>query len=583
MNLVLKTSLKNIFGKPLRTLLVLFSIFICSICALVSFEFAASLKELISGSSIGLSKADGILSASDYSVKGLPEGFPESRILEISNKPENLYKDIEGEYAYVTFEKLSVYGMDVKTAVDMDFIEPVEIGLNEAVITTKFAKDYGYKVGDKLMLHDTDNNEVEVTIIGISANERKNPFISNYSAFINEETSENLARGNRKINLVVIDILDNSKAQAAFKNLQEYYPKAIFMNLLADEDMLKQIDEFARFFYMIFAVTFLLVIFVTASICNRIVSERMPFVGTLRSLGMSSARTARILLLENILYALLGCIPAIVIYGILRIPILTFLGGAGSFEQPGTGSFKPLPPFVSAFEADRPSPFAPAKKTASSETPEKETPTPAPRPQSQSERDSHTLRMNQNEIASSTKACPVCGLRALIGEKYCRNCNYQFSNNSVFSRFEEKHINILAILAAIAMAASVFVSFITYTIENASTLAEEVQHVALINKVDGYAFLLLAALALVFGCFGRNKLIVTVGILSVIATVVEDYFLFYDITQVKDGGHIDNELGFYLLAAGAALILISGIYGIVQEKKKQEHLAEQFNMSSMYR
>ena len=330
MNLVLKTSLKNIFGKPLRTLLVLFSIFICSICALVSFEFAASLKELISGSSIGLSKADGILSASDYSVKGLPEGFPESRILEISNKPENLYKDIEGEYAYVTFERLSVYGMDVKTAVDMDFIEPVEIGLNEAVITTKFAKDYGYKVGDKLMLHDTDNNEVEVTIIGISANERKNPFISNYSAFINEETSENLARGNRKINLVVIDILDNSKAQAAFKNLQEYYPKAIFMNLLADEDMLKQIDEFARFFYMIFAVTFLLVIFVTASICNRIVSERMPFVGTLRSLGMSSARTARILLLENILYALLGCVPAIVIYGILRIPILTFLGGAGS-------------------------------------------------------------------------------------------------------------------------------------------------------------------------------------------------------------------------------------------------------------
>ena len=141
----------------------------------------------------------------------------------------------------------------------------------------------------------------------------------------------------------------------------------------------------------------------------------------------------------------------------------------------------------------------------------------------------------------------------------------------------------MAILAAIAMAASVFVSFITYTIENASTLAEEVQHVALINKVDGYAFLLLAALALVFGCFGRNKLIVTVGILSVIATVVEDYFLFYDITQVKNGGHIDNELGFYLLAAGAALILISGIYGLVQEKKKQEHLAEQFNASAMYR
>ena len=260
------------------------------------------------------------------------------------------------------------------------------------------------------------------------------------------------------------------------------------------------------------------------------------------------------------------------------------LGGAGSFEQPNTGSFKPLPPCVSAFEADRPSPFAPAKNTPTSGAAGKSsTPTPAPKPQPQSSRDSHTLRMDQGEIATSSKGCPVCGTRALLNEKNCRNCGYQFSNNSVFTRFEEKHINILAILAAIAMAASVFVSFITYTLDNASTLAEEVQHVALINKVDGYAFLLLAALALVFGYFGRNKLVVTVGILSVIATVVEDYFLFYDITQVKKGGHIDNELGFYLLAAGAALILIAGIYGLVQEKKKNDRLTEQFNASAMYR
>lgn len=257
------------------------------------------------------------------------------------------------------------------------------------------------------------------------------------------------------------------------------------------------------------------------------------------------------------------------------------LGGAGSFEQPDTGSFKPLPPFVSAFEADRPSPFAPAKKTAG--TASESTPTPAPKPQSQSSRDSHTLRMDQGEIATSTKACPVCGLRALISEKYCRNCNYQFSNNSVFSRFEEKHINIFAILAAIALAASVFVSFITYTLENASTNVEETMHVALINKVDGYGFLLLAALVLVLGCFGRHKLIVAAGVVAVISVVVEDYFLYYDITQVKHGGHIDNELGFYLLAAGAALILISGIYGLVQEKKKNDRLNEQFNASAMYR
>ena len=258
------------------------------------------------------------------------------------------------------------------------------------------------------------------------------------------------------------------------------------------------------------------------------------------------------------------------------------LGGAADYGEEEGGSFKPLPPFVSAFEADRPSPFAPAKKDASakSETP---TPAPAPSPKPQSSRDAHTLRMDAGEIATSSKPCPVCGTRCLLSEKNCRNCGYQFSNNSVFSKFEDKHINILAILAAIAMAASVFVNFITYTIENAASGADDVIHVALINKVDGYAFLLLAALTLVLGFFGRHKLVVTMGVLSVIAVCIENYLLYYDITQVKKGGHIDNEIGFYLLAAGAALILIAGIYALVQEKKKRDRYTEQFNASAMYR
>ena len=54
MNLVLKTSLKNVFGKPLRTFLVVFSIFICSICAMLCFDLVSSMKETLGGSSLEL-------------------------------------------------------------------------------------------------------------------------------------------------------------------------------------------------------------------------------------------------------------------------------------------------------------------------------------------------------------------------------------------------------------------------------------------------------------------------------------------------------------------------------------------------
>ena len=58
--------------------------------------------------------------------------------------------------------------------------------------------------------------------------------------------------------------------------------------------------------------------------------------------------------------------------------------------------------------------------------------------------------------------------------------------------------------------------------------------------------------------------------LSAVAAAAEDYYLWYDITQVKKYGNVDQGIGFYLLAAGAALIFVAGIYGMMKEKKKLE-------------
>ena len=340
MNLVLKTSLKNIFGKPFRTILVMFALFICSISALVCFDFIGSLTQILSSSGLGVTKAECILYADDYVVKKLPEGFPENKVLEIDTNSEKLFKPIEGEDFFVSYERLSIYGFNVQNAVDMEFIQPATIGLNETVITSKFAKDYGYKVGDKLTVHDRANEEVELTIVGISAVETKNFFIQKYSAFVNEETSKIISCGKENYGMVVIDVLDETKAKEAIKMLKDYYDDDSVMSFVTEDSSKDTQNQILKVFYLIFAIAFLLVIFVTASICNRIVGERMPFIGTLRSLGMSNARTARILLLENVLYALLGSVPAIVIYGFLRIVIFeSLLGGLGS------GDFKfSIPP-----------------------------------------------------------------------------------------------------------------------------------------------------------------------------------------------------------------------------------------------
>ena len=334
MNIIFKTSFKNIFCKPFRTLLVVFAIFVCCLCALLCFDLSESITAVLTNYMGSISRADFIVMTSGSDVSKLPDGFPEADTMTLVGESEKLYKKIDGEYCYVTTDSLRILGVDVDEAVDMQFMAKIDIKDDEIYLAKKFADDFGYKVGDKITIHDRAKEELELTVGGLLPVNNKNPLITAHSGVVNLNTSTKICCGELNADMLMIDLKDNSKIDEAKKMLEERYPDATIQELyLSDSDM-QMINEMKAIFYLLFAITFLLVIFVTASICNRIVSERMSFVGTLRSLGMSSARTGRILLLENVLYALLGSIPATVLYSFIRLPILNLL----FYAEDGTGN-----------------------------------------------------------------------------------------------------------------------------------------------------------------------------------------------------------------------------------------------------
>jgi len=325
MNIVLKNSLKNIFCKPFRTLLVVFAIFMCSLCALLCFDLGSAIGRIITDLYASVSRADIMVSSGGSDLSNLPEGFPEADYMKIAGNTEYLYKEIDGEYCYVTTDSLTIYGVDVDEAVDMEFLTPMEVGYGEIFVSKTFADDYGYEEGDKITVHDRKGDEVELTIGGYIPEDNKNPLFSGNNAIVNLETSDILSCGHREANVIMVDVKDNSRIEEAKDMLTDAYPDVSINDMFLTDSDLSLVNEIKAVFYLMFAITFLLVIFVTASICNRIVSERMSFIGTLRSLGMSTARTGRILLLENVLYALLGSVPATVFYMIVRDPLMNVM------------------------------------------------------------------------------------------------------------------------------------------------------------------------------------------------------------------------------------------------------------------
>ncbi len=356
MNIVLKTTLKNIFGKPFRTLLVVFSIFMCSFVAMFCFDFGAAEKNLIMDlySKIG-GNANLVLTATAEDTSRIPADFPEHDEVVLRYFSDMIYCDIEGEPMYATQKDLSVYGMDFEAAERMEMIAHYELEDGHTILTDKAAEDMGVEVGDTVILHDNHGDDHEFIVSQIVESDPMSLLLNGDSALITENDAQILSCGKPGSIMVMIDLADDNQAEQAQMMLEEAYPTGSVQNFAMDESIQEALGQILGVMFLVFAVTFLLVVFVTASICDRIVGERMSFVGTLRSLGMDSRGTGLILLLENLLYAVIGSIPAVFVYSAIRAGMYAAMltgttsdGQAVAFDTPSMSALLPIGVIVGA-------------------------------------------------------------------------------------------------------------------------------------------------------------------------------------------------------------------------------------------
>ncbi|MBO4474880.1 MAG: FtsX-like permease family protein [Clostridiales bacterium] len=322
MLLILKNSFKNIFGKPLRTILIVLSIFTCSLCAYFCFDIGSTIGDLAASLLGNISSADISVSSGGMDLSDISSVLPKSDVLLINKNSETVYSPIPGEYNYVTTVDLQIYGMDMDAGAKMGFLKDLRVGRGEILLSESFAEKNGYKAGDTITLHDRAYLEVPLKVAGVIPKNTQNILLRENAAVVDFETGTLLSCGYGSVDEAQIDLRDDSLIEDVMNKIKERYPDATVTQMALTESSMAALEELQGFLYLIFAILFLIVIFVTASVSNRIVSERMSFIGTLRSLGMSSGKTGRILILENALYALLGSIPATILYVLFRPALL---------------------------------------------------------------------------------------------------------------------------------------------------------------------------------------------------------------------------------------------------------------------
>ena len=324
MGIILKHSWKNILSKPLRLIVLVVCIAMACFAALLAFDMSNNVVSILRGYTAQMLGNINVyvIGAEESDIKGVEE-VADLSYVGVGVRSVYEYSHDETDYNYINTDTYKLFSFtSLETAVDMRILSSdLEIDDNSAVASPSFAEKFDKKVGDTVVLDTADGNEIELVISGIY--DVDSQYLSKDALLISENVMRQINCTEENTHAIwFFCVKDESKISDVTSFLKHSAPKARTTDLYEIEDT-SLIDDYTHLFYLVFLVTILLVAFVSMSMSEKIVNERMSVIGTLRSLGVRSRKTTFILLLENALYAIIGACIGMLLYGVFKAPLLS--------------------------------------------------------------------------------------------------------------------------------------------------------------------------------------------------------------------------------------------------------------------
>lgn len=327
MGVMIKHTLKSMWAHKVRTLLLIFCISICSLAAVGCIELSGSLEGALRTRALAALGSADMAVSSPYPLSDtdtLLSALPENDTLKVYTGSTVFTKHIAGSYDTLAQSAYSIYAVNIQNAKNMGLLDSsLNLTGTQAAVSKDAAQDLGLKAGDTLTLYDSKGAPADFTLSFVDSSERG--LFSTGGAIVIDEENKDICGG---IKLLYIDIKDDTKAGAAAEEVQKTLPLAKVNSAANNEQAENMINTLTNFFTVLFAVCLLLVIFVTVSASQRIITEKMPVIGTFRSLGISARLTYAALLGENVSYGLVGALTGTGIYSLIKPLLFASMGGA---------------------------------------------------------------------------------------------------------------------------------------------------------------------------------------------------------------------------------------------------------------
>ena len=202
-----------------------------------------------------------------------------------------------------------IQGLNIKEAKEFRMLngDVPELEGNQVAISERQAKDYDLKEGQNINLVFEDK-DYEFEIVKVVENKGLNSMTNDYPQFICniEKIAELRNISSDMMDCLYIDVIEEGGAREYSEYLGDNN-KNYMVQALTDEESIKESTVFISYILlMVFVMATIMIMFVVSSLNKIIIAERMPVIGTFRSIGATKLKMNGILILENAMYGLIG-------------------------------------------------------------------------------------------------------------------------------------------------------------------------------------------------------------------------------------------------------------------------------------
>lgn len=339
MKIVLKHILRNIKENKGKNLLIILSLAIASALFIINITLP---KHIISSliESIRIENGSSNLEVSNRNLFNIEELK--------TTKEDILYTPVTYTEGTYNDTLITICGYDIETSKEMKLLgnDVPNLNKNEVVINDYYAKKHGLHEGDIIKLN-IDSQIYELKLVKIVSKKGATYGTENEPYFVaNLETIAEINKTDKdKYNTILIDVKDDTKIDEYSEYLKNNNANIFTYKLVDIDELNEEVSYVSYMMTLITVISIIMIYFVISSLNRIIISERMPVIGTFRSIGATKEKMNSILLLENAIYGLIGGVigsSLSIIFVDKLIPLFAYIPNPESISSISNFSFSSI-------------------------------------------------------------------------------------------------------------------------------------------------------------------------------------------------------------------------------------------------